>query len=86
MTVLAETSATSISARDLAATAAARDTVFDTMRGIAILMVIGIHSLPQPLDAIWSKSIDAALRCGLSGASLARLPPWKLAAAAMRSG
>ncbi|MBR0750710.1 acyltransferase [Bradyrhizobium jicamae] len=32
------------------------------MRGIAILMVIGIHALPQPLDAAWSKSIDAALR------------------------
>jgi surface polysaccharide O-acyltransferase-like enzyme len=25
-------------------------------------MVIGIHSLPQPLDAIWEKSLDAALR------------------------
>jgi fucose 4-O-acetylase-like acetyltransferase len=25
-------------------------------------MVIGIHSLPQPLDAIWAKSLDAALR------------------------
>jgi surface polysaccharide O-acyltransferase-like enzyme len=32
------------------------------MRGIAILMVIGIHSLQQPLDAGWAKSIDAALR------------------------
>ncbi|MBT1513544.1 acyltransferase [Bradyrhizobium sp. SRL28] len=32
------------------------------MRGIAILMVIGIHSLPQPLDAVWEKSFDAALR------------------------
>ena len=32
------------------------------MRGIAILMVIGIHSLPQPLDAAWAKSLDAALR------------------------
>ncbi|MCK1513255.1 acyltransferase family protein [Bradyrhizobium sp. 190] len=32
------------------------------MRGIAILMVIGIHSLPQPLDAVWAKSLDAALR------------------------
>ncbi|NOJ48703.1 acyltransferase [Bradyrhizobium sp. WSM 1744] len=32
------------------------------MRGIAIVMVIGIHSLPQPLDAIWAKSLDAALR------------------------
>ncbi|MCA6115828.1 acyltransferase [Bradyrhizobium sp. WSM 1738] len=32
------------------------------MRGIAILMVIGIHSLPQPLDAVWAKSLDAVLR------------------------
>jgi fucose 4-O-acetylase-like acetyltransferase len=39
-----------------------RDGVIDAMRGVAILMVIGIHSLPQPLDAIWAKSLDAALR------------------------
>ncbi|UPJ53964.1 acyltransferase family protein [Bradyrhizobium sp. 200] len=32
------------------------------MRGFAILMVIGIHSLPQPLDVAWAKSLDAALR------------------------
>ena len=44
------------------ATARSRDGVIDAMRGIAILMVIGIHSLPQPLDAIWAKSLDAALR------------------------
>ncbi|WOH49985.1 acyltransferase [Bradyrhizobium sp. sBnM-33] len=44
------------------ATAQSRDGVVDTMRGIAILMVIGIHSLPQPLDAIWANSLDAALR------------------------
>ena len=44
------------------APARSRDGVIDTMRGIAILMVIGIHSLPQPLDAIWAKSLDAALR------------------------
>jgi surface polysaccharide O-acyltransferase-like enzyme len=44
------------------ARAASRDDVIDTMRGIAILMVIGIHSLQQPLDAPWAKSIDAALR------------------------
>ena len=41
---------------------ASRDSAIDTMRGIAILMVIGIHSLPQPLDASWAKIIDAALR------------------------
>ena len=44
------------------ATAQSRDSVIDAMRGIAILMVIGIHSLPQPLDAAWAKSLDAALR------------------------
>ena len=32
------------------------------MRGIAILMVIGIHSLQQPLGATWQTLIDAALR------------------------
>jgi len=44
------------------APAKSRDGVIDAMRGIAILMVIGIHSLPQPLDAAWAKSLDAALR------------------------
>jgi surface polysaccharide O-acyltransferase-like enzyme len=44
------------------APAKSRDGVIDAMRGIAILMVIGIHSLPQPLDAVWAKSLDAALR------------------------
>jgi surface polysaccharide O-acyltransferase-like enzyme len=44
------------------ATAKSRDGVIDAMRGVAILMVIGIHSLPQPLDAVWAKSLDAALR------------------------
>jgi surface polysaccharide O-acyltransferase-like enzyme len=44
------------------ATARSRDGVIDAMRGIAILMVIAIHSLPQPLDTIWAKSLDAALR------------------------
>lgn len=44
------------------ARAKSRDDVVDSMRGIAILMVIGIHSLPQPLDAAWAKSLDAALR------------------------
>jgi len=40
----------------------ARDTSIDTMRGIAILMVIGIHSLPQPLSAPWQILLDSALR------------------------
>lgn len=45
-----------------AAPAKSRDAVIDTMRGVAILMVIGIHSLPQPLDLTWTKAVDAALR------------------------
>ena len=38
-----------------------RDIAIDTMRGAAILMVIGIHSLPQPLGA-WETMADAILR------------------------
>jgi peptidoglycan/LPS O-acetylase OafA/YrhL len=41
--------------------AASRDLGIDTMRGIAILMVIGIHSLPQPLHS-WETLADACLR------------------------
>src|SRR5262249_10214847 len=40
---------------------ARRDVAIDTMRGIAILMVIGIHSFRQPL-ASWQIAADAALR------------------------
>ncbi|MDB5616826.1 acyltransferase family protein [Tardiphaga sp.] len=40
----------------------ARDSSIDTMRGIAILMVIGIHSLQQPLTPAWATWLDAALR------------------------
>ncbi len=39
-----------------------RDLGIDTMRGIAILMVIGIHALPQPLQPTWETLVDAALR------------------------
>lgn len=39
-----------------------RDSAIDTMRGIAILMVIGIHTLQQPLAAPWGILVDAALR------------------------
>jgi surface polysaccharide O-acyltransferase-like enzyme len=42
--------------------APARDSSIDTMRGIAILMVIGIHSLHQPLTPAWETWLDAALR------------------------
>ncbi|ETR76721.1 acyltransferase [Afipia sp. P52-10] len=39
-----------------------RDLAIDNIRGLAILMVIGIHALSQPLDSGWGKVIDAALR------------------------
>ena len=41
--------------------ASGRDTGIDTMRGMASLMVIGIHSLQQPLNS-WAVPVDAALR------------------------
>ncbi|MET0443537.1 MAG: acyltransferase [Pseudorhodoplanes sp.] len=44
------------------AVAASRDGAIDTMRGVAILMVIGIHALQQPLDASWKIGLDALLR------------------------
>jgi surface polysaccharide O-acyltransferase-like enzyme len=43
------------------APATGRDSAIDTMRGIAILMVMGIHSLPSPLGA-WEVWVDSALR------------------------
>jgi fucose 4-O-acetylase-like acetyltransferase len=62
MTVVERASANPASVTRAHAAAGSRDVVVDSMRGIAILMVIGIHSLPQPLDAAWAKSLDAALR------------------------
>lgn len=62
MTVVEGISAGQESPASVQARAVSRDNVVDSMRGIAILMVIGIHTLPQPLDAAWAKSIDAALR------------------------
>jgi surface polysaccharide O-acyltransferase-like enzyme len=68
------------------APSASRDSGIDTMRGIAILMVIGIHSLPQPLDTSWAKALDAALRpcvpiflfvSGYLTAASGRVPLWK---------
>ena len=41
---------------------AERDGVIDTLRGIAILMVIGIHSLPKLEGSALVTAIDAALR------------------------
>jgi peptidoglycan/LPS O-acetylase OafA/YrhL len=49
MTLIARDSIQSIPDRDSRASASSRDVGIDTMRGIAILMVIGIHSLQQPL-------------------------------------
>ena len=43
------------------ARAASRDLGIDTMRGVAILMVIGIHSLTQPMTS-WQVAVDAWLR------------------------
>lgn len=55
----ADTGAATRSAR---ASAVTRDGAIDTMRGVAILMVIGIHALQQPLDAPWKIALDAFLR------------------------
>jgi fucose 4-O-acetylase-like acetyltransferase len=44
------------------APAAGRDSTIDTIRGLAILMVIGIHSLPPPSGPSWEIWVDAALR------------------------
>jgi len=45
-----------------ASAARPRDATIDSMRGLAILMVIGIHSLPQPLASGWAIMLDAVLR------------------------
>jgi peptidoglycan/LPS O-acetylase OafA/YrhL len=44
------------------AAAAQRDVAVDSLRGVAILMVIGIHSLQQPLESAGAIAVDAALR------------------------
>jgi surface polysaccharide O-acyltransferase-like enzyme len=51
-----------IAVTEARAPAVSRDQTIDSLRGIAILMVIGIHSLQQPLNSIWAIAIDAALR------------------------
>lgn len=55
----ADTGAVTQPARTSAVT---RDGAIDTMRGVAILMVIGIHALQQPLDAPWKIALDAFMR------------------------
>ena len=62
MTARVRGSADWIAVRDMHVPADSRDEAIDTMRGIAILMVIGIHSLQQPLDTPWATAIDTALR------------------------
>ena len=62
MTARVRRSADWIAVRDMHVPADSRDDAIDTMRGIAILMVIGIHSLQQPLDTPWATAIDTALR------------------------
>jgi fucose 4-O-acetylase-like acetyltransferase len=71
--------------------ASSRDAGIDTMRGIAILMVIGIHSLQQPLNA-WAVPVDASLRpcvsiflfaSGYLTARSGRVPLWKRLRAAL---
>jgi peptidoglycan/LPS O-acetylase OafA/YrhL len=61
MTLIARDSVRSIPDRESHASASSRDAGIDTMRGIAILMVIGIHSFPQPLTS-WETLADAVLR------------------------
>jgi peptidoglycan/LPS O-acetylase OafA/YrhL len=71
--------------------ASSRDIGIDTMRGIAILMVIGIHSLQQPLNS-WQTAVDALLRpcvpiflfaSGYLTALSERVPLWKRLKAAL---
>jgi surface polysaccharide O-acyltransferase-like enzyme len=62
MTATVRRSADWVAVRDMHVPADSRDDTIDTMRGIAILMVIGIHSLQRPLDTPWATAIDAALR------------------------
>jgi surface polysaccharide O-acyltransferase-like enzyme len=71
--------------------ASSRDAGIDTMRGIAILMVIGIHSLQQPLNS-WAVPVDASLRpcvpiflfaSGYLTARSLRVPLWKRLKAAL---
>lgn len=71
---------------------AGRDSSIDTLRGIAILMVIGIHSLQQPLDTSWETLVDSALRpcvpiflfsSGYLTALSGQVPLWKRIKAAL---
>jgi surface polysaccharide O-acyltransferase-like enzyme len=61
MTIATHPSTTWTAEQGALAPAAGRNAAIDTMRGMAILMVIGIHSLPSPLGP-WEIWLDAALR------------------------
>jgi surface polysaccharide O-acyltransferase-like enzyme len=61
MSTIASASVETVAATPARELAARRDVAIDTMRGIAILMVIGIHSYRQPLTS-WQIAGDAALR------------------------
>jgi surface polysaccharide O-acyltransferase-like enzyme len=61
MSTIARASVETAAATSARGLAAHRDVAIDTMRGIAILMVIGIHSFRQPHTS-WQIAGDAALR------------------------
>jgi surface polysaccharide O-acyltransferase-like enzyme len=91
MTLTARDSTWSTPELDSRASASSRDTAIDTMRGVAILMVIGIHSFREPLDS-WQTVADAALRpcvpiflfaSGYLTALSGRVPLWKRLKAAL---
>jgi fucose 4-O-acetylase-like acetyltransferase len=85
MILMARDSVWPIADRASRASASSRDGGIDTMRGIAILMVIGIHSLQQPLSS-WEILADASLRpcvpiflfaSGYLTSLSGRVPLWK---------
>jgi fucose 4-O-acetylase-like acetyltransferase len=91
MTLAARDSVWSIPDLDSRAIASSRDAGIDTMRGIAILMVIGIHSLQQPPNS-WETLADALLRpcvpiflfaSGYLTARSGQVPLWKRLKAAI---
>ncbi len=61
MSSVARASVETVAATPARDPAARRDVAIDTLRGIAILMVIGIHSFRPPLTS-WQIAGDAALR------------------------
>jgi peptidoglycan/LPS O-acetylase OafA/YrhL len=91
MTLMARDSLRSVPDQDSPVIASSRNAGIDTMRGIAILMVIGIHSFQQPLNS-WETAADALLRpcvpiflfaSGYLTALSERVPLWKRLKAAL---